>query len=284
MTKRLQKFGFALILLTLGLSSCVNLKHVNDFSSTSLKSLKKFEDINYSFKQNCLDNCQDNKIHNLNLNAEDCDCVLNDKADSVTLLIYSSLRGYLDGLTNLSNNDLTSYKMDALTKALTEGKFGSITIEKEQVEAYSKISKILLKAFTDGYRKKKIKEYVKEANEPLKVLITFLDFNLSANLVGKLNVQKGRIKSYYFDLTKDPSLSTIEKTKAAEQYYSQLSKIEAKQNELLTYSKAIKKVVDGHQKLTENIEKMTKAEIKELLTQYASDIQDIISEFNKIKK
>jgi len=284
MTKQFQKLGLALILLTVGLSSCVNLKHVNDFSSSSLKSIKKFEEINYSFKQNCLENCQDEKIKNLSLNAKDCDCKLNEKADSVTLLIYNSVRGYLDGLTSISDNDLTSYKMDALTKALTEGDFGSIKIEKEQVEAYSKISKILLKAFTDEYRKKKIKEYVTEANEPLKVLITYLDFNLSSNLVGKLNVQKQRIESYYFDLTKDSTLSIIEKRKAVEEYYVQLGKIESKQKELITYSKALKKIAEGHQKLVDNIEKLSKDEIKELLTQYSSDIQDIISEFNKLKK
>jgi hypothetical protein len=284
MTKQSKKFTLVLILLSLGLSSCVILKHVNDFSSSSLKSIKKFEEINYSFKQSCLDNCQDKKIKDLNLNANDCDCKLNEKADSVTLLIYNSVRGYFDGLTSLSNNDLTSYKMDALTKALTEGDFGSIKIEKEQVEAYSKISKILLKAFTDEYRKKKIKKYVKEANEPIKVLITFLDFNLSSNLVGKLNVQKKRIESYYFDLIKDSTLSTIEKRKVVEEYYAQLNKNEAKQKELVTYSKALKKIAEGHQKLVDNIEKISDDEIKELLTQYASDIQDIISEFNKLKK
>ena len=213
MTKKIKKIGLGLILLTVGLSSCVNLKHVNDFSSSSLKSIKKYEEINYSFKQNCLDNCQDKKINDLSLSAKDCDCKLNEKADSVTLLIYNSVRGYLDGLTNLSNNELTSYKMDALTKVLTEGDFGSIKIEKEQVEAYSKISKILLKAFTDEYRKRKIKEYVLSANEPIKVLITFLDFNLSSNLIGNLRVQKNSIEEYSFELLKDSTLSKIEKRK-----------------------------------------------------------------------
>ena len=284
MKKQFQKFGLALILFAVGLSSCINLKQVNNFSSSSLKSIKKYEEINYSFKQNCLDNCIDKRIIDFSLNAKECDCKLNEKADSVTLLIYNSVRGYLDGLTNLSNNDLTNYKMDALTKALAEGDFGSIKIGKEQVEAYSNISKILLKAFTDGYRKKKIKEYVIAANEPIKVLIAFLDFNLSANLVGKLNVKKQRIVSYYLDLIKDATLSTFEKRKAVEEYYSQLGKIEAKQKEIVIYSKALKKIAEGHQKLVDNIETLNKVDIKELLTQYASDIQDIISEFNKLTK
>lgn len=284
MTKQFRKIGLALILLTLGLSSCVNLKYVNDFSSTSLKSVKKFEEINYSFKQNCLDNCLDQKINNLSLDSKSCDCKTNERADSVTLLIYNAVQGYLDGLTSLSNNDLTNYKMDAITKSLTEGDFGDVKINKDQVTAYSNISGILLRAFTDEYRKRKIKDYVVKANDPIKVLVGFLDFNLSKNLVGKLNVQKERIKSYYFDLTKDSTLSTYEKRKSVAEYYQQLRILEAKQTELLTYSKALKKIIDGHQKLVDNIDQLNGAEIKGLLTQYSSDIKDIVSEFNKIKK
>ena len=223
-------------------------------------------------------------LNDLTLKTQDCDCKLNEKADSVTLVIYNSVRGYLDGLTSLSDNDLTSYKTEAWTKVLTEGSFGSIEIEKEQVEAYSKISKILLKAFTDEYRKRKIKEYVTSANKPLKVLITFLDFNLSSNLIGNLMVQKKSVEDYSFELLKDTSLSTIEKKKVIEDYYWRINLIENKEKELLTYSKSLKKIIEGHQKLTDNIESLSKSEIKEALIQYASDIQDIISEFNKLKK
>jgi len=283
MTKPIKRIIPALILLIAGLSSCVNLKHVNDFASSSLLSVGKFEEINYSFTQNCLENCHHIKIAELNLNPNDCNCELNEKADSVTLLIYNSVRGYLDGLASLSNNDLTSYKMDALTRSLTENDFGSVIIENEQVEAYSEISKILLKSVTDGFRKKKIKEYVREANEPVKVLIGFLDFNLSSNLAGKLNVQKQRLESYYFDLSRDPDLSAFEKRKVVEEYYLKLNEIEARQDELIAYSKALRKISEGHQKLVDNIDDLNNDEIKILLTQYSGDIQGLISEFNKLK-
>jgi hypothetical protein len=283
MTKQFKRIIPALILLIAGLSSCVNLKHVNNFASSSLVSVGKFEEINYSFTQNCLENCHHTKIAELDLNPNDCNCESNEKADSVTLLIYHSVRGYLHGLTSLSNNDLTSYQMDALTKALTESDLGSIKIESEQVEAYSEISQILLKSVTDGFRKKRIKEYVREANEPVKVLIGFLDFNLSSNLAGKLNVQKQRLESYYFDLSRDPDLSAFEKRKVVEEYYLKLNQIEARQDELVAYSKALRKIAEGHQKLVDNIDDLTNDEIKILLNQYSADIQGLISEFNKLK-
>lgn len=278
------KIILPLFLLAGGLQSCVNLKYVNNFASSSLKSVKNFEEIDYSFKQNCLDNCQLKKINDLALNSQDCDCKANEKADSVTFLIYNAVKGYLDGLTNLSGNNLTNYKMDILTRSLSEGDLKSIKIEKKHIEAYSSISNILLDAFTNRYRKNKIKGYLKTGNEPFKTLINFLEFNLSANLTGKLNVQKQEIKDYYFDLTKDNTLSTFEKRKAAEEYYQRSDKIEARQRALTTYSKELKKIAGGHQKLVDNIEKLNKDEIKEQLMQYASDIQDLVSEFNKITK
>jgi predicted house-cleaning noncanonical NTP pyrophosphatase (MazG superfamily) len=79
-------------------------------------------------------------------------------------------------------------------------------------------------------------------------------------------------------------LSTYEKRKSVEEYYLRLNKIEAKQQELLTYSRALKKIAAGHQKLTENIDQISNDEMTEQLAQYASDIQDLISAFNKIAK
>lgn len=278
------KIVLPLFLLAGGLQSCVNLKYVNNFASSSLKSVKNFEEIGYSFKQNCLENCQQKKINEMVLNSQDCDCKANEKADSVTLLIYNALKGYLDGLTNISGNNLTNYKMDILTKSLSEGDLKSINIEKKHVEAYSGISNVLLKAFTNKYRKNKIKEYIKTGNEPFKTLINFLDFNLSANLAGKLNVQKQEIKDYYFDLTKDNTLSTLEKRKAVEEYYQRSDKINTRQKALTTYSRELKIIAGGHQKLLDNIQKLNKDDIKEQLTQYASEIQDLASEFNKLIK
>lgn len=284
MKKSFFRVAVLLWLLLMGFESCVNLKYVNDFSAASLKSISNFEAIGYSFKQNCLDNCREKKMSDLVLSAEMCNCNENQKADSVTLLIYNSLRGYLNGLMCLSNNDLTNYKTDALTRSLTEGSFGELNIAKTQTEAYSKISETLLRCFTDKYRKHQIGNYLKTANESFQILIKFLDFNLSSNLAGKLEVQKQRMKPYYFDLTRDQTLSTFEKRKAVEEYYERYDKIESKEDELFSYSKALKKIADGHQHLAENVDRLSKGEIKELLIQSAGDIQDLMAEFNKIKK
>ena len=125
---------------------------------------------------------------------------------------------------------------------------------------------------------------LKARNEPFQILIKFLDFNLSSNLAGKLEVQKQRIKPYYFDLTRDQTLSTFEKRKAVEEYYERYDKIESTEQELFTYSKALKKIADGHQQLADNADRLSKSDIRELLIQNAGDIQNLVAEFNKVKK
>ena len=284
MKKPLSNSAISLLLLLFGLNSCVSLSHVHNYASSSLESVKKFEVINYSFEQACLENCQEKKISEFILGSQDCNCKAEERADSVTFLIYNAIRGYFDGLSNLSNNTLTTYKTNALSKSITELNVTSVQIDKAQAEAYSNISNVLLRAFYDKYRKNKIREYLKAANEPILVLIKFLDFNLSANLTGKLNVQKLAIKDYYFDLTKDGTLSTFEKRKAVEEYYQRINKIETMQKELKTYAKALKKIGKGHQELVDNLDKINTDELKEQLTQDTNDIRDIISEFNKIAK
>lgn len=271
--------NFFLVLLI----GCVNLKKVNDYSSNSVQSLKNFEEIGYTFSKACKNRCEIDKLKKEILFEKKCDCDANKDADSITLVLYNTIRGYFDGLSKLSNNDLTNYKFDALTKALTEGKFGEVTINKDHVDSYTKISKILLRAFTDSYRKRKISTYIGQANEPIQTLITTLAFNLEENLSKKLDIEKERYTSYYFDLSRDANASAYEKKKVIEEYSNVSSVIESKKKQILTFGKGLRGIREGHQKLYENRNSLKAKEIKELLTQYSSDLQDVINEFNKLK-
>ncbi|MEK6154780.1 hypothetical protein WIW50_16040 [Flavobacteriaceae bacterium 3-367] len=277
-------WGLSLLFLMIGVVSCTNLKHVNRFSTSSLDGLQKFEEIEYGFKHHCLNNCRENAFHNLDLRAANCDCKMDQKADQATLKIYRAIKGYLDGLGKLSDNELTEYKLNALNEALTEGEFGGLRLEKKEVEAHSRVVGLLLRAFTDGYRKDKLKTYVREANAPLQVLLDYLNLNLAQNLDGKLRVQKQRLENRYLDLVRESDLSDYERLKAVEEYYQKLDDLSQKQEAIAAYTKALKKIAEGHQKLNDQIDQVTAVEIKDALVHYGSEIQDIISEFNKIKE
>ena len=287
MTTKKSYLALGWLFLLLFTTACVDLKEVNNYSSNSLTGIKKFEDIDYSFKQHCIASCQFEAIRNFQIKRDtigECNCRDFDTADSVTLLIYNSIRGYFNGLRDLSDNDLTTYQFDAVKRALTAGSFGHITIDSNDVNAYGNISKILLRATTDLYRKKKLTEYIEKANSPLQVLLQKLQFILQTNLKGELNFKKEKLYSYYKEMVLGGSLSDYEKSKATIEYYGQLSEIRQKQKEIDAFAKGLRSIAAGHQELYDNRHKLNEKEIKELIKGYSSNIQDINSEFNKLKK
>ncbi|TAI48125.1 hypothetical protein [Flagellimonas allohymeniacidonis] len=268
-------------ILCIVLTGCVNLKHVNDYSTSSLEGVKAFEEIHYGFSQSCMDRCMFDKINMLLIEDKTCNCSPEQKADSINLKIYNAIYGYFEGLSLVSDNGLATYRTDELENALTEGDFGSIKIEKEQVASYSRVARILINVFADSKRKSKIKTYVTEANAPIKELLAYLDFNLSSNLYGKLEVEKERNRAYFFDLTKSDSLSMFEKRQTTQEYYKRQGDIEKKQNKLGIYSKTLQKISEGHQELFDHLETLKAEEIKQLLFSYANEIDIIITEFKK---
>jgi hypothetical protein len=269
--------------------SCVNLKTVSSFSSASLNNLENFEDINFSFGQFCKDRCQFEAIRKVEIDKElKCNCTVYESADSITLLIYNSLRGYFDGLAKIAAGDLTDYNFDALKIAFNEGTFGTVKISKEEVNAYAAISKILLKVTTDIYRKNKIAKYIEEANMPVQVLLNKLKSIVHLNMEEELEFKKLANFTYCVQLLdttlyKD-HLNHVEKSRIALAYYQQNSMIDLQKKQIETFSKSIATIAEGHQKLYDNRNKITAKEVREMLIGYISNLEDIETEINKLKK
>jgi hypothetical protein len=271
---------FAGILL---FSSCINLKKVNDYASGSLKGLKKWEDLGYSYTKDCRDKCVLEQLAANQLRKPVCDCRTNQEADSILLVIYNACMGYFTGLVKLSGNKLTDYNPAALTKALNEGKFGDITINKTQTDAYAALVTGLLRVTTDAWRKKKIAGYIGDANAPVHTLLQSLDFILESSLAKKLSVKKEMIESYYLDLWRNPGISAYEKKKLIEEYNSAVSGIATQQAQIATLGKLLGSIANGHQRLYENRNRLTAAEARELLTAYGNSLEELINRFNKLK-
>jgi len=285
MKKYSAKNLFIVFVILALLSSCTSLRAVNNFSSVSSTGLSKFEEIPNSFTRHCLERCVSENIRKLEIKrTADCDCSNYQKADSVTLLIYLSIRGYFEGLTDVSANDLTHYKLDDLSASLTAGTFGDIKIDQQQADAYKMVSTILLDAVTGNYRKNKIKKYVGEANQPLQVLLNKFQFILQQNLEGELNFKKEKLYAYYRELLLNDALNDYEKEKAATEYYEALSAVNEEQHRIDLFANSLQDIAEGHQKIYDNRNKMTGKELSDSLIVYQSAISDAVSQFNKLKK
>ncbi len=280
----LKKFLLGILCIA-GAAGCVDLKHVNEYSLRATDGIRKFDDVDYGFARYCSDRCEWVAIDSFRIQRKlDCQCALYKRADSVTHILYSTAAGYFDGLTRLSTNDLTRYHFDPLKKALKEEDLDVFQIKKEDVEAYVKIAAILTRSVTDMYRKKKIKEYVRSANQPVQLLLSKLEFIESENLNGLLKFKRERLFDHYRNLLKSAGMNNYEKQLASEQYYKTMHEIGTMESQISAYSRSLKTVAKGHQKLYDNLDKISGADIKMNLSRTASDLQDLIYEFNKLSK
>jgi hypothetical protein len=279
-------FFIIVFLLSSCITGCVNLSNVHSYAEASADGIEKYQDLGYSFEQHCKDECVIDKIraHNIAIDSMmGFDCSLYHAADSATQIIYSSIKDYFNGLSDLSNDTLTSYNVDSLKTSLTSGKFGKVEINKDQADAYSGIVKVLTRAVTDSYRMSKIKEYIEQANQPIQILLDKFQFIIKSNLVGELNAKKEGYYSIYKLMVLDTGLSEYEKLTATEDYYRKLSEINAKEDGLITYSNSLKKIAEGHQKLYDNRSDMKAKEFIGIISRYTNDIHDFISAFNTLK-
>ena len=284
MKRNSAKSFFILFIILIAISSCTSLKAVHDFSSLSSKGLSQFEEIPNSFTKHCLDRCVFESIRTFEIKrAPDCDCDVYRKADSVTMLIYNSIRGYFDGLSDLSNKDLAKYKLGALDTSLTTGTFGDIKIDTQHVDAYTAVSNILLNAVAGSYLKKKIRKYVEVANGPIQVLLGKFQFILQKNLEGELDFRKEKLYAFYRELLLNPALNDYQKEKAATDYYQGLSAIKVQQQRIDIFAQSLQSIADGHQKIYDKRNELSAKELRDSLVIYQSAISNSISQFNKLK-
>jgi hypothetical protein len=140
---------------------------------------------------------------------------------------------------------------------LKEGQFGNITIEKKQVDAYSSIAQVLLKAATDAYRRNKIKEYITQANAPLQDLMSKLSFILRNNLATEIDFRKESLYAYYSELKLSRNLSDYEKGKAVSDYFTGVNDASRKKTRILNYAEAVEKMAAAHNGIYKNRDKLT---------------------------
>ena len=267
------------LLLFLTCFGCANLKNIHDFASDALAGAQKFETLPVSYQSLCLKNCEEQDIKSNKLNGSKCDCTDANKADSVDELFYRTMNAYLDGLKKLSDGETTDYKFDDLSSQLS-----NLHVSAVDADAYAKLGGILTKALTVGYRRNKLKVYIKSANEPLQVIITHLRTNIGTSLILDLNANKSKLESDYLGLVRDSKSDDYKQRRIIQEFYALNANIEAEAAALKCYARLLQIIADGHQHLTENLDKPDEDGLKDMLSGYASNIRDIRTEMQILNK
>lgn len=281
MAQKFQAKFLLIILVNFFLFGCVSFKNVNTYSQASLKGLQKFEELGTSFKQCCLENCLSDAIQTYNLENSSCPCSSSVKADRSVTLTYHTLTNYLTGLAKLSAKSLKPIDIVPFVDSVNDSML--ISWPSDQFKAYGAITQALSNTITQKYKKRKLRVYLQSGQEPFKQLVEFLDFSLSQNLRGTLEVEKLARKVDAFNLLKDPTLSTWDRREVVSDYYAKIRAIESSEKLTLAYSKILNHLVTGHQRLVESFRSTDLNRLKEVLPDQIRTLEDIIVQFNKLQ-
>lgn len=282
--KQTAYFFLPATLLVCILAGCGNIKAIGTYSSGALENLAQYDNMGYSFQQACADSCKLERYRNMSLPAVECPCESNKKADEVSRKIYTALKNYFTALGKLAGDDAATYKVTALGTAINESGLVSKTpYKKEVVNAYSKISELVLHLVTDGYRRRKLKDVIESANAPVDTLLHYLSFIVSTDLSGKLKVKQAKLQYDIYPDMLAAAKSEFEKKQIIDEYDATLQAIAAKQAMLATFAKALQKAAEGHQQLYDNRSRLTAKDVKDNTLVFAGDLGNLLSEFNTIK-
>ncbi|WP_157971981.1 hypothetical protein [Pleomorphovibrio marinus] len=263
----------------------MNLKEVGDFSKTSKTSIGTIQKINFGFAQGCRDRCRIGSMASFTIQREEeCGCETYQEADSVLLRLQLTVQGYFDGLEKLSGNQLTQYDLSGPKRVMVEGDFGDWRISPQETEAYNQLARVIVNASTDAFRRKRLSQYIEEANAPLLALLEKMEIVLRGNLQGILDNRKSRLYGYFQRLTFSENLSDFETGMATKIYYEELDEIKKIEAQIATSSTALRKISEAHQVLFDNRRRLTGKDLKAFTKQYQSDLSDLIVAFNQLSQ
>ena len=184
-------------------------------------------------------------------------------------LRHMLIEEYMDALGQLAADEIVTYnkEIDALGKAVQQNKF----LDKKEAAAFSAISKVLVKAVSDNWRRRKLKNLVDKSNDSFQIVVGSLKKIVDEGFSGDIENERLAINKYY----KGIIVQSNEKACIAvlnEWRELKNSKIEERKKAIKDYSTILNKISRGHQDLYDNRKKMSRKELLAQMRHYAKDI------------
>ena len=193
------------------------------------------------------------------------------------LLRHTHVKEYMTALGQLAADGLPIYdnELDELGKALEDAKFA----DEGEATAFAAVSKLLVTAATDRWRRDKLESLIEQSNAPFQVVVGAMAKTVEQGFTGDAAIERIALDKYYTTLQqegKDPAgLAALAEWRAF------------RTNELVTHDQAIRNYVvvlktigQGHQKLYETRDQLSKAEVEADIQRYANRLKEA---FNAVK-
>jgi hypothetical protein len=192
------------------------------------------------------------------------------KQEQPLLGLQRGLVEYLNALATLASDQAISY--DQSLKGLADELKDSKLVADSRADAFHSISSLLAKAATDGYRRKKLKDFITQGNAPIQKVISGLTNIVGVQFMREIDNERGEIDGYYNKIIlnapeNDPAVALVRDKMATD-----LDQIRARQAACGAYIAAMTKIAQAHQELYDRRDRLASAETLTLMYGYSQDV------------
>ncbi|HBP90587.1 MAG TPA: hypothetical protein DD706_23200, partial [Nitrospiraceae bacterium] len=207
------------------------------------------------------------------------DVMAQDRATQKTALLLrqSIIETYMKSLGHLAADEVVD-NTEELTQ-LSAALQSQPATNPQEAEAYKKIAGIVTTVAVKRWRQDQLQNLIEQANPPIQQILESLHRIVSDGFGGDLQTEEAAIQNYYMTLTME-SQDPAGKAALAEWKEFRMSQVDERSEAVKIYGKVLDKISDGHQRLFEERQNLTK---KEVLQQVGNSVKDLRTLLKTIK-
>lgn len=268
------------IVLLFNLTSCIDLSQITTFSTTAKQADTALPALVNDLKGSCERyNSYVPKIKTEPV-PKTRDCSQYDELSKGLSNMQNVLLNYIQALGQLSSDKAVTFSQGTSDLATNLKNAG---LDEAASKATTGLAGKIADAVTNGYRRKKLAEFISAENTNVKVLTTALSDSIQKDYEQMLDNEKLAMESYYHDaLTeKNATLEPLAEVLVEHQRQQTENDLQAKKKAADAYAKIMASIAEGHQKLNETGKSFNS---KDLYQTLGKDIGDISGSVNDVYK
>lgn len=233
----------ALLALTIATASCANLAAIREFASTSADSAAYTKLVG-----EYLESPLRQKRYQPAARHPDLDRIAAERAaqGERLRLWHRLIEEYMEALGQLAADEAVVYdkEINALGKAATEAKF----LSAQDADAFSAVTRTLLRLVADGWRRRQISRLIEETNQPFQAVVSALRTVVRQGFGSDAANERAAINKHYSDLVVQ---SRDQAGIAALKEWQELriSGVEDREKAIGAYGEILDRIAAAHQRL-----------------------------------
>jgi hypothetical protein len=263
------------------LAGCSNLQEVREYAKESAK-LSEYTELTTRFRDTY--EREHPYLHASQIAKAQQDNQIRKEVYDDLLKVNQTVSVYMQTLATVAGEDAfdLSKELDSLAGGIKSNP--DIGLKSEHVDAISSMAKVVTKWATSSYQNKAVKELIKESDSPLQMTLEGMSALVSNYKKTHENERQHVVGFLETEILLNESKHQLLAALAKERKQLKLAEYNSIQGKYEKAEKGIRSVAEGHRKLAENIDTLSKDTIKSAMKGFANDIKSIRNSLQIVRK